>query len=353
MCLLERAPARVWQREAGARADAPVVAPGSAAPRPRWLSETGLYQRGGTTRLHADVLAFSPQYPLWTDGADKRRWIRLPKGTSIDASNPDDFVFPVGTLLFKEFRFGRAVETRVIERAADGWRYATYVWRPDGRDAELAPPVGVPRVAEIRPGVFHDVPSADDCVTCHESRNNPVLGFTALQLSPARDALAPHGKLPPSGSVDLAELVRRGLLTGLPENLLTNPPRIVAESDAGRAVRGYFFGNCAHCHNAEGPLSSVGLDLDVSLTRGTLDTLRATAIGRPSHFRPDGSSLRLRIAANDPDMSVLVQRIASREPVLQMPPLGTRLVDDEAVRLVRNFVARDLAGPPARKEHTP
>ena len=39
-------------------------------------------------------LAFAPQYPLWTDGAAKRRWISLPPGTAIDASDPENWVFP-------------------------------------------------------------------------------------------------------------------------------------------------------------------------------------------------------------------------------------------------------------------
>ena len=51
------------------------------------LRETGLYATG--LQVRPDNLPFAPQYPLWSDGADKRRWIHLPPGTSIDASGPD------------------------------------------------------------------------------------------------------------------------------------------------------------------------------------------------------------------------------------------------------------------------
>jgi len=97
----------------------------SVRPLPHHLSETGLYRDGSTTEIRPGLIAFSPQYPLWSDGATKRRWIALPPGTFIDGSNPDAWEFPRGTRLWKEFSVGRAVETRFIERLADGsWRFA-------------------------------------------------------------------------------------------------------------------------------------------------------------------------------------------------------------------------------------
>src|SRR5688572_32525951 len=85
--------------------------------------------------------AFAPQYPLWTDGASKRRWIHLPPGAAIDATRPDDWVFPVGTKLWKEFSLGgRRIETRYIERLADGrWRFTAYAWNAAGTEATRAP----------------------------------------------------------------------------------------------------------------------------------------------------------------------------------------------------------------------
>jgi hypothetical protein len=35
--------------------------------------------------------------------------------------------------------------------------------------------------------------------------------------------------------------------------------------------------------------------------------------------------------------------MASRNPLVQMPPLGTRIVDEDAVRLIRRWIAEDLA----------
>jgi hypothetical protein len=163
-------------------------------------------------------LPFAPQYPLWTDGASKRRWIRLPQGTSIDASNPNDFAFPIGTRLWKQFGFERLVETRFMERRADGsWRFATYVWRAGGHDAELAPEAGVPWAHTMAEGVSYDVPGTTDCESCHLGRSNPVLGFGALQLSADRDTLAPHAEPPSDAILDLAAFASRGLIRNLPD----------------------------------------------------------------------------------------------------------------------------------------
>ena len=84
-----------------------------AAPAlPERLSETGLYV-AGTLTVDPRNRPFSPQYPLWTDGARKQRWIQLPAGSRITARDADTWEFPVGTRLWKEFAFdGRRVETR-------------------------------------------------------------------------------------------------------------------------------------------------------------------------------------------------------------------------------------------------
>ena len=139
---------------------------------------------------------FEPRYPLWTDGAAKRRWIHLPAGTKIDKHDPEAWIFPVGTRFWKEFRLERRVETRYSERLPDGsWRFATYLWNADGTRATLAPEDG----AQV--GGFV-VPSRADCVTCHDGPAVPVLGYSAVQL---------QAKLP--------------------------------------AAAGYLHGNCGHCHN--------------------------------------------------------------------------------------------------------
>src|SRR5262245_7866666 len=69
---------------------------------PQRLSETGLFADIGRETLAPGVVAYAPRFQLWSDGAEKRRWLWLPPGTRIDTSDMDSWVFPVGTKLWKE-----------------------------------------------------------------------------------------------------------------------------------------------------------------------------------------------------------------------------------------------------------
>ena len=315
--------------------------PPSEPPTPPLLRDTGLYAHFDAHAVDSKNLSFAPQYPLWTDGAAKRRWISLPPGTSIDASDPENWVFPAGTRFWKEFAFGgHPVETRMIERLADGtWRYAAYAWSADGREATLAPESGLRATYDFGGGRSHSIPSVADCKVCHEGRPAPIIGFSLLQLSPNRDPNALHAD-PPAPGVDLPYLVRAGLLTGLPASLLTRPPRIEAASPTERAVLGYLNGNCGHCHASDGKLQNVGIFLH-HMTGDRMEAAYATTVAVPVKDPAPGQSpdAVLRVDPGHPERSVVVQRMASRWAALQMPPLGTDLVDEDALDMVRKWIA--------------
>jgi hypothetical protein len=334
---------------AGARAAADETARPAIAPLPVRLSDTGLFTAGSVTEITSRTLPFSPQYPLWSDGATKRRWLSLPPGTFIDASNPDAWVFPVGTRLWKEFALGRRIETRFIERVADGtWRFATYVWNAAGTEATLAPAGGVPALVleHASRGGSYAVPSEIDCRACHEGAAVPVLGFSALQLSPDRDPLAPHAE--PS-AIDLRALVAQGLVRNLPASLLEVPPRIAARTPTERAALGYLHGNCGHCHSAPSA-SDASVPVTVvfaqSVVRGnsSAQAVLRSLVDAASRFRPHGGAdvpSRL-VVPGQSTASVLPLRMRSRDPRVQMPPLGTALPDDRAVALIERWIDQDL-----------
>lgn len=299
-----------------------VAAAADASVLPLHLRDTGLYADESMSRARNEVLPFSPQYPLWSDGAAKRRWIHLPAGSSVDASNPDAWNFPRGTKLWKEFSHGRRIETRYIERGMDGtWRYGSYVWNEDGSDAVLAPAVGIRDLpARTAPGSRYSIPAQDDCRACHEGSSAPVLGFSALQLAS-----------------ELQSLAASGVLRNLPAELLAHPPRIEAATSTERAALGYLHGNCGHCHNDEGPLAVLEMPLAQRVAAKTPPgaALRSLA-SVPSQFRMPGGAAR--IVPGRPDASVVALRMNSRDPLRQMPPLGTSVVDAEAMSLISRWI---------------
>ena len=322
--------------------------PATAWP-PATLRDTGLYADWSAKTVATENLPYSPQYALWSDGAIKSRWLRIPRGRFIDASNPDVWKFPIGTRLWKEFRFGRRAETRFMERTRTGWQFATYVWNEDETEAPLAPEMGVRQSVPIRDGIRHAIPSRQDCRACHEAGPVRALGVTALQLSPDRDPNAPHAEAVPADAVDMPALVKRGLVRGLPAHVSRTPPRIVAATPTARAALGYLHANCGGCHTGTGELSSLSFALNYTLNRKSSEPPPAllTSVGRPSKFKVPGAADTIeRLCAGRPDQSVVVARMASRHPLVQMPPLGSRIVDEEAVQLIRRWIAEDL-GPTA------
>lgn len=310
-----------------------------APPLPARLADTGLYTPG-TLAVADGVLAFSPRYPLWSDGASKRRWIGLPPGTSIDARDPDAWNFPAGTRLWKEFGFDRPVETRFMERLPDGsWRFAVYAWNAAGTEALLVPAGGIAGLdVGAAPGGRYDIPSRDDCLACHEAARVPVLGFSALQL--ASHAAAPAA----SGAVDLAELERRALVHGLPDGFTDSPPVVVAATAEERDALGYLHGNCGHCHNDSGPLAALDLSLWQSATDGSASVVRTRRALRDLADTPGVAGTSDRPVTKG---DAMLARMRSRNPWLQMPPLGTRIRDDEGLvlieRLIRNHLQKETA----------
>lgn len=286
---------------------------------------------------------FAPQYPLWTDGADKRRWVRLPAGARIDVSNPDVWRFPRGTTFWKEFSWnGHKVETRMIRHTAKGeWLFAAYRWNDEQTDAVLVPEAGVRGAYEVRAGRRHSIPGVADCLACHGSSPGVVLGFNALQLSDDRDPMSPHAEMLHSSMLTLSALVREKRLQPARREWVTQPPRIHTEDPVARAAMGYLSGNCGGCHNASGPLARLGFTLrhEVAGAPSAPDPVLATASLTMSRFAVPGVEGPARVLEpGHPERSALVHRMASRQPATQMPPLGTVIVDSAAVVLVARWI---------------
>src|SRR5262245_31719868 len=95
----------------------PSANPEQLALLPARLSETGLYADITADAIANDVLPYRPAFELWSDGADKRRWLWIPPGDAIDTRDMDQWRFPTGTKVWKEFsRGGIRLETRLLSK---------------------------------------------------------------------------------------------------------------------------------------------------------------------------------------------------------------------------------------------
>jgi hypothetical protein len=323
---------------------------------PLRLADTGLYADWTAGRIDPRNRPFAPQYPLWSDGAAKKRWVYLPAGKTVDITRLDSWVFPVGTRFWKEFSFqGRKVETRLLWNASPTrWITASYVWNEAGTDAVLAPESGVRGVVEVAPGRRHSIPAAVDCAACHGATSTRPLGFNALQLSDDRDPNAIHQERLEPGMLTLAALMSEGLASPARPELTQAPPRIVTERPDTRSVLGYMSSNCGSCHNGADDLAPPAPVLRLRDLLKDGDAVARQLIGHPTRWQVPGTAEGTSVLLDpvSPRNSALLVRMRSRRPSSQMPPLGTVVRDDAAIDTMTRWLdgVRSLFSPPSSNQ---
>ena len=292
----------------------------------------GLYADVATKLVASNVRRYAPALVLWSDGAGKQRWVHLPEGEKIDASDPNNWVFPVGTKFFKEFRVeGRRVETRIFQKVRqDRWSRATYAWNRDESAAirSFGEDLGDVKIA----GTDYHIPSGTECQQCHGGRADRVLGFEAIALG-----------LPGAEGVTLKMLVDEGLLEPAP--IRTQLSIGDDGTDLAAEMLGYTHMNCGVCchnrdENAEAFPSGLFMKLDVNELDG-----RPVGNFEPIQLLVDQTAKTLRwgdrkrVVPGNPEDSLLYQLITSRAgPKEQMPPIATQVVDSSHADLVRRWI---------------
>ncbi len=302
-------------------------------------SLTGLPDHLECTGLYADIVSktpaegvepYSPAVWLWSDGADKHRWISLPEGTKIDASSPNDWVFPVGTKLFKEFAVaGHRIETRLFEKQSDRWVRTTYAWNADETSATRSDGGDI----TIAGGQPYHLPTAKECDECHQGRKDRALGFEQILLG-----------LDGATGMNLAKLAQKKLIEPVPAQLNLQ----VADDGTGNAVEvlSWMHVNCGvSCHNANpnaaGHSTKLHLKLDVDQLDGSsateYETLTTTINVAATTPRWGG---KIRIVPGSPENSLLYQLASNRGGGEndQMPPIATTIVDPTIISKLATWI---------------
>jgi hypothetical protein len=306
-------------------ADSGVIDCSDAGDMPNDLACTGLYADWATRTIAPDAIAYTPALVFWSDGAVKTRWLHLPAGSPIDTTDMDNWVFPVGTKIWKAFALnGQLVETRLIEKESYGWNYLDYLWSADQTSATLFED-GETNVN----GTTYEIPSTLVCAQCHGGRVDAVLGVDLLGLG-----------LPGAEGVTLASLAGQGAFTRPPPATSIALPED-ATNIAAPAL-GWLHVNCgSSCHNTIGKATATQLYMKLLAAElyppdgGTarvqsLDTYR-TAVNVTGHVMPDGETL-LRIAPGDAAHSLVPLMALSRDDdagLLPMPPLVSHIPDTD------------------------
>lgn len=275
--------------------------------------------------------------PLFSDYAFKARMIRLPEGARMRYHETETFEFPEGTILIKNFYypadFGkpdgerRLMETRLLVLRDGEWQPLTYIWNEEQTEAILEPagrtlPVSWTEGKGVVRTIDYSVPNLNQCRGCH------LKGDRVMPIGPSARQLNVGSQL------DRWNL--EGLVDGMPD--VPHIPRLANYEDSREPLenraRAWLEINCAHCHRPDGQGKTSGLHLMADVTSPL-----ALGIGKPPVAAGKGSGGRkYSIVPGEPDESILVYRIESTDPGVMMPEMGRRLVHEEGVTLVREWI---------------
>jgi uncharacterized repeat protein (TIGR03806 family) len=327
---------------------------------PPVLSQTGVFADTTNMVPVSGLIPYSPNTPLWSDGAAKTRWLALPFNGGLDTpdqqiafSTNGEWAFPTGTIFVKHFSLTtdetdtnvplRRLETRLLVRDPNGAVYGvTYKWRPDNSEADLlsgslSENILITNAAGVRTQVWY-YPSPSDCLACHTPAANYVLGLKTRQL---------NGNLfyPSTGVTDnqLRVFNRLGLFNpAINEAQIPNYSQLVSVTNLTASLtnrfRSYIDANCAQCHRPGGSGPSFDARYDTPLASQNI--INGNVLGNLGY---DNAHV---VTPRDVWRSMLYQRASSLDPLIKMPPLARNLVDSNAMDVVAAWI-NGLPGTPA------
>ncbi|MDB4995177.1 MAG: hypothetical protein JWM74_2609 [Myxococcaceae bacterium] len=331
-CSGHEGPAATSASDAGAPPIDPLCAGAPIDEPPDDLRCTGLYEDWETKRVAKSARAYAPALSFWSDCAEKTRFLALPEGTTIDASDPDEWVFPAGTKAWKEMKIGgRRVETRLFWKTRGGvgsdarWVQTAYVWSADETSARRSDGA----VVDLGSAKYV-VPKDEDCASCHAGKKDRLHGFDAVSLG-----------LPGATGTTLAALADDHRIAPAPARTLL----ALGDDGTGHAAPAlaWLHVNCGtSCHNDSPTARAFGTGLRLRLRVGELDGGRhawdAIATAVDASARTPKWSGEARIVPGDPDRSLLVSLVSARGAE-QMPPIATRVVDPDGIHRLRSWIA--------------
>lgn len=308
---------------------------------PGTLSETGLFSSVKDHQPAPGLIPYDVNVPLWSDGAAKERFLALPRNSSVVFNEKNQWEFPVGTVIVKTFFLQtdttnsekrRRLETRLWLQSPRGWEGYTYLWNDEQTEATLLADWPFKKEYEIKTpegSVKQEwyFPSRSDCQACHTHNAGFVLGWNTRQLN----RLETSGK----DKENQIEKFKRLKLFTQP----TLPPTAELEAypdwedqnaPLAKRARAYLDVNCALCHSPGGFGTAGGSKADLNFHKAF-----ETAFAAPPKSSPDAKRW---IAPGQPQHSQLFQRMKSRHPKDQMPPLATQQPDHVALDVIRNWI---------------
>lgn len=317
----------------------------AATRAPETLSAFGFF-KGELKALQPapGVIPYSLQTPLFSNYAEKARFIKFPEGTSATYNPTEVFDLPVGTYLIKHFYYPndfrepqkgrRIMETRIMMRDEQGWQTWPYIWNDAQTDAYYDPTGQTMQVNYIngagkKISTSYLVPNKNQCKGCHLQKNTVMpIGIAAKHLNSTYTYA--------EGNMNqLQYWQQQGILKQVPEtNIAANANWQDESLPLNDRARAYLDINCGHCHRPDGPANTSGLFLYAYEKNPTALGILKTpvAAGRGSGNRKHD------IVPGKPDASILLFRMETNDPGIAMPEIGREQLHAEGISLIREWI---------------
>ena len=294
-----------------------------------------------------NVIPYEPASSLFTDYASKKRFIWMPEGVAATYVQDRKVLdFPVGTILIKTFYYTtiqpgnvtKMIETRLMVRKSDGWKFYEYLWNAAQTDADLvtgldfangssqnitfAKPSGEIITTDYR------IPSDGECFACHKINEIATpIGVKPQNLN--------HNHTYGTSSMNiLQKLVTQGYLGSYPSTIVSTVDYRDTTQSLDLRLRSYLDANCAHCHQDEARCYYRPLRFPFGLTN--IDSNIGICLVADEEISP---TLQKVITPGNYNKSIMHYRLSSNEESERMPLLGRTVVHDEGVSLLQQYIS--------------
>jgi len=284
------------------------------------LSDYGIFQ-GPMSELDPSpgFVPYDISTPLFTDYSEKQRLVKLPAGGLLGPAGDGLPHFPEGTMLVKTFYYykdkrdlsseKKILETRILLLKNSKWSAGTYVWNDAQTEATLFT-AGLNKTvnwideqgkAKV---ISYRIPDKKACLTCHQRDN------TVLPLGPKMRNLNIMVKRNNSLINQLNYFEDSGIMNFVdPSSFAMLPDWSDPSASLEARSRAYLDVNCAHCHNSKGFASGSNLYMNYELP------LEETRIRQK------------------------MQGILEEMEKERMPKIGTTVLDEEGLALLKKYLA--------------
>ncbi|MBX3186335.1 MAG: PQQ-dependent sugar dehydrogenase [Labilithrix sp.] len=284
------------------------------------LSETGCLDPKNPSRPPPGLIAYDVNSPLWSDGADKERWVSIVPGRKATVLPDGDLDLPPSSVAVKTFVIGgKRIETRLFVRYEDmSWAGYSYEWNDEQTDAILLP---AGKVKPLPNGGSWYFPSRAECFACHTPAAGFTLGLEARQLD-RDDGTGTNQLARFANVVDVP--MRPGALAPLRS--------ATSEGSAEERARGYLHANCSMCHREGAGAGAATFDLRID--KSFAETKTCDVAPQAGDLGVAGAKL---VAPGDPSRSTLALRMRALD-ASRMPQLATRVVDEAGVSAIETWI---------------